>query len=69
MELLYLAYENKLVITQFVTFVFSVALLSRVGRIVQTSLAFIQGNRASESLDEGFEEVIVPARLFELPTV
>ena len=28
-----------------------------------------QGNRTSKSLDECFEEVIVPARLFELPTV
>ena len=47
-----------------------------VGRIVITCThrrnglhLTVQGNRASEALDEGFEELIAPACLFELSAV
>ena len=32
-------------------------------------VTLLQGNRASEALDEGFEELIAPACLFELSAV
>ena len=35
----------------------------------KSALSNSQGNRASEALDEGFEELIAPACLFELSAV
>jgi hypothetical protein len=44
-------------------------LVAKAKEVGKVSLDNGQGNRTSKSLDECFEEVIVPARLFELPTV
>ena len=43
--------------------------LPRLYRIWRLSQFVKQGNRASEALDEGFEELIAPACLFELSAV
>ena len=47
--------------------IFSCAVLIIVHHHVEGPVQ--QGNRASEALDEGFEELIAPACLFELSAV
>ena len=44
---------------------FGLPRLYRIWRLSQFVKQGNQGNRASEALDEGFEEVIAPACLFE----